>query len=124
MRLVREHCHGDRSQRGGPGPPPYLLSTLPFMSATSSVDGSPEPQVCVVTGVNSGIGRATAVHLAESGYTVFGTVRSLSKADKLNAAAAAAGVVVELIEMDIADDGSVSAGLAAILDRVGRATIS
>ena len=73
-----------------------------------------------MTGANSGIGRATAVHLAQSGYTVFGTVRSLSKADKLNAAAAAAGVTVELVELDIADDGSVSAGFAAILDRVGR----
>jgi NAD(P)-dependent dehydrogenase (short-subunit alcohol dehydrogenase family) len=90
------------------------------MSASSPADGSPESQVCVVTGANSGIGRATAVHLAQSGYTVFGTVRSLSKADKLNAAAAAAGVAVELVELDIADDGSVSAGFAAIFDRVGR----
>jgi NAD(P)-dependent dehydrogenase (short-subunit alcohol dehydrogenase family) len=90
------------------------------MSASSSADGLPDPQVCVVTGANSGIGRATAVHLAESGFTVFGTVRSLSKADKLNTAAAAAGVAVELVELDIADDASVSAGFAAILDRVGR----
>ena len=73
-----------------------------------------------MTGANSGIGRATAVHLAESGYTVFGTVRSLSKADKLNTAAAAAGVVVELVELDIADDASVRAGFEAILQRVGR----
>jgi NAD(P)-dependent dehydrogenase (short-subunit alcohol dehydrogenase family) len=90
------------------------------MSPTSSADGSFERQVCVVTGANSGIGRATAVHLAESGYTVFGTVRSAAKADKLNTAAAAAGVVVELVELDIADDSSVSAGFAAILERVGR----
>ncbi|HZI45943.1 MAG TPA: SDR family oxidoreductase, partial [Ilumatobacter sp.] len=90
------------------------------MSASSSPDGSPEPQVCVVTGANSGIGRATAVHLAESGYTVWGTIRSRSKADKLNTAAAAAGVIVELVELDIADDESVRAGFAEILDRSGR----
>jgi len=73
-----------------------------------------------VTGANSGIGRATAVHLAESGYTVWGTIRSRSKADKLNTAAAAAGVMVELVELDIADDESVCAGFAEILDRSGR----
>ena len=90
------------------GLPRTCCPTLPLMSASSSTDGSPEPQVCVVTGANSGIGRATAVHLAESGYTVFGTVRSRSKADKLNTAAAAAGVMVELVELDIADDESVA----------------
>jgi NAD(P)-dependent dehydrogenase (short-subunit alcohol dehydrogenase family) len=90
------------------------------MSASSSPDGSPEPQVCVVTGANSGIGRATAVHLAESGYTVWGTVRSRSKADKLNTAASAAGVTVDLVELDIADDESVRAGFAEILDRTRR----
>ena len=53
------------------------------MSATSPPDGSSGSQVCVVTGANSGIGRATAIHFAESGYTVVGTVRSFAKADKL-----------------------------------------
>jgi short-subunit dehydrogenase len=90
------------------------------MSASSPVDGPSDPQVCVVTGANSGIGRATAIHLAESGYSVFGTVRAVAKADKLNSAAAAAGVVVEVVELDIGDDTSVSAGFAAILERVGR----
>jgi NAD(P)-dependent dehydrogenase (short-subunit alcohol dehydrogenase family) len=90
------------------------------MSASSSTDGFPEPQVCVVTGANSGIGRATAVFLAQCGYTVFGTVRSRSKADKLNTAAAAAGVMVDLVELDIADDRSVHDGFAEIFDRAGR----
>jgi NAD(P)-dependent dehydrogenase (short-subunit alcohol dehydrogenase family) len=73
-----------------------------------------------VTGANSGIGRATAVHLAESGYAVVGTVRSRAKAGKLNAAAEAAGVTVDLVEIDIADDESVHAGFAEILERAGR----
>jgi NAD(P)-dependent dehydrogenase (short-subunit alcohol dehydrogenase family) len=89
------------------------------MSGSSPLDGRPGPQVCVVTGANSGIGRATAVHLAEAGYAVFGTVRSLAKADKLNVATAAAGVVVELVEMDIAVDDSVTSAFGEILDRAG-----
>jgi NAD(P)-dependent dehydrogenase (short-subunit alcohol dehydrogenase family) len=75
--------------------------------------------VVVVTGANSGIGRATAIHLAGKGYTVYGTVRSVSKATKLNAMAADAGVEVKLVELDIADDDSVRAGLAQVLDEAG-----
>ena len=72
------------------------------------------PLVAVVTGANSGIGRATALHLAQQGYHVFGTVRSLDKANKLQARANELGVTVELIEMDVADDASVQRGFADI----------
>jgi NAD(P)-dependent dehydrogenase (short-subunit alcohol dehydrogenase family) len=71
--------------------------------------------ISVVTGANSGIGRATAIHLAAQGHVVYGTVRSVDKATKLNAMAAAAGVEVNLLELDVADDDSVRAGFAQIL---------
>jgi len=72
------------------------------------------PQVAVVTGANSGIGRATALHLAQQGYRVFGTVRSIEKAGKLQSRATELGITVELIEMDVADDASVQRGFADI----------
>lgn len=72
--------------------------------------------VSVVTGANSGIGRATAIHLATRGHRVFGTVRSLDKAGKMLAMAAEHGADVELIELDIADDDSVRTGFARILE--------
>jgi len=75
--------------------------------------------IAVVTGANSGIGRATSLHLAGLGYTVFGTVRSVDRAGKLTAAAEAAGVQVELVELDVADDASVAEGFSRILDRTG-----
>lgn len=75
--------------------------------------------ISVVTGANSGIGRATAIHLAEAGHTVYGTVRSLDRAGKVQAMAAAAGVSVRLVELDVADDDSVRAGFASILDATG-----
>ena len=76
--------------------------------------------VTVVTGANSGIGRATSLHLASAGHHVVGTVRSLEKADKLLAKAQEAGVTVDLVVADVASDESVAAGFAEVFDRFGR----
>ncbi len=89
------------------------------MSSSPSPVPTDRPPVSVVTGANSGIGRATAIHLAAQGHTVYGTVRSRSKATKLEAMAADAGVSVHLVELDIADDESVRQGFAEILANTG-----
>lgn len=75
--------------------------------------------VSVVTGANSGIGRATALRLAAAGHTTIGTVRSVERAGKLLDAASAAGLTVELVELDVADGASVTAGFAEIAERFG-----
>ena len=75
--------------------------------------------ISVVTGANSGIGRATAIHLAAQGHIVYGTVRSRDKAGKLLAMADGAGVEVNLVELDVADDQSVIDGFAQILTDTG-----
>ena len=71
--------------------------------------------ISVVTGANSGIGRATAIHLAGQGHVVYATVRAVDKAAKLQAMAAAAGVEVSLVELDVADDASVRRGFEQIM---------
>jgi NAD(P)-dependent dehydrogenase (short-subunit alcohol dehydrogenase family) len=76
--------------------------------------------VSVVTGANSGIGRATAIHLASQGHDVYGTVRATANTDKVRAMAEQAGVEVHLVEVDVADDDSVREGFARILDAAGR----
>ena len=76
--------------------------------------------ITVVTGANSGIGRATALHLAANGHRVFGTVRAFDRAEKLLALAEQQGVEIELAELDVADDASVERGFADILERAGR----
>ncbi|MCP3717768.1 oxidoreductase [Paraburkholderia sp. CNPSo 3281] len=68
--------------------------------------------VVVVTGVSSGIGRATAEKFARRGCRVFGTVRSIAKAVPVSG--------VELVEMDVRDDASVKAGIQSIVDRARR----
>ncbi|MFT0180191.1 oxidoreductase [Pseudomonas benzopyrenica] len=69
-------------------------------------------EVVLITGVSSGIGRATAIRLAARGCRVFGTVR--------NQQAAQAIPGVELVEMDVRDEDSVRRGTAAIIARAGR----
>jgi NAD(P)-dependent dehydrogenase (short-subunit alcohol dehydrogenase family) len=79
--------------------------------------------IAVVTGANSGIGRATAVHLATRGHQVYGTVRSKDRATKLDAMGAERGVEVRLVELDIADDESVRRGFEQILAAAGRVDV-
>ncbi len=68
--------------------------------------------VVVVTGVSSGIGRAAAEKFAKRGCQVFGTVRSIAKANPLPG--------VELVEMDIRDEASVQRGIQSIIARAKR----
>lgn len=82
-----------------------------------------QSDVAVVTGANSGIGRAVALHLAAQGLSVYGTVRSIERATKLQNMAAEAGVEVNLVELDVADSASVEAGLARVLDEAARVDV-
>lgn len=69
-------------------------------------------KVVIVTGVSSGIGRATAVKLAKQGCQVFGTVRDTAKAQAIPG--------VALIEMDICDDASVQRGIQTVIAQAKR----
>lgn len=68
--------------------------------------------VVVVTGVSSGIGRATAERFAQRGCKVFGTVRTLAKAQAIPG--------VQLVEMDVRDEASVRRGVQSIVDQAKR----
>lgn len=76
--------------------------------------------VAVVTGSNSGIGRSAAVDLAAKGWTVYGTMRSLDKGEKLAAMADAAGVTVHPVVCDVTDTDSVNAAIAQIIEDAGQ----
>jgi NAD(P)-dependent dehydrogenase (short-subunit alcohol dehydrogenase family) len=68
----------------------------------------------LISGANSGIGRATAIRLAAEGYTVFAGMRDVGKAGKVVEGAAAAGTRVEPIALDVNDETSVRDAVAKI----------
>ena len=67
------------------------------------------PGPALVTGANSGIGLATALLLAERGWTTYGTVRSEQKADALREAARGRklGRRVHPLVLDVSDHAEV-----------------
>ena len=73
-------------------------------------------ETVVVTGANSGIGRSTALLLASKGYTVFATMRSLSRGEKLRAIADELQLEIFQIELDVASDESVQEGFNQIFE--------
>jgi short-subunit dehydrogenase len=68
--------------------------------------------VVVITGVSSGIGRATAEQFAQRGCRVFGTARNTAKAQPIPG--------VTLIEMDIRDEASIQRGIQTIIAQTKR----
>lgn len=76
--------------------------------------------VALITGANSGIGRGAAVDLAAKGWTVYGSMRSLDKGDKLAAMAEEAGVTVHPVVCDVTDAASVDAAVAEVIGDAGQ----
>ncbi len=72
----------------------------------------------VVTGASSGIGRSTALLLAEKGFRTFGTVRRADDAQRL----AESGV--ETIRLDVTDSGSVARCARKVTDALNGAPLT
>src|SRR3989442_2689370 len=72
-----------------------------------------DKKVALVTGVSSGIGRATAALLSRRGFRVFGTMR---KPSEINGPLEG----VELVRLDVRDEESVRSCLRTVLDQAGR----
>lgn len=69
------------------------------------------PPTLLITGASSGIGRATAMHLAQRGWRVFGTSRNPARADVPG---------VEMLALDVSDPASIRACIDEVLRRAGR----
>lgn len=75
--------------------------------------------VVLITGCSSGFGLEAALAFAGRGDVTVATMRNLAKADALRERAAAAGVEVEIVQLDVNDDSSVASGVSAVIERHG-----
>src|SRR5690348_1629961 len=94
---------------------PKSAFSFPRSSAALSNRGA-----VVVTGASSGIGRATAVRLARSGFEVFAGVR---KEEDERSVRALAGASVTPIRLDVTHPDSVAGASREVSDAVGHAGI-
>jgi 3-oxoacyl-[acyl-carrier protein] reductase len=80
-------------------------------------------KVAIVTGASQGIGRDTALALAEAGAKVAVAARSEDKLSALVSDIEAAGGVGFAVKMDVADAEQVKAGFKAVVEKFGRLDI-
>jgi 3-oxoacyl-[acyl-carrier protein] reductase len=80
-------------------------------------------KVALVTGASQGIGRATALALAEAGAKVALAARNAEKLASVAAEIAAAGGAALAVTMDVADAEQVKAGFKQSLEKFGRLDI-
>lgn len=80
-------------------------------------------KVALVTGASQGIGRETALALAEAGAKVAVAARNEPKLQALAEEIASKGAVAFAVKMDVADVDQVKAGFRAVLDEFGRLDI-
>ncbi|GAA2157348.1 short-subunit dehydrogenase [Humibacillus xanthopallidus] len=77
-------------------------------------------QVALVTGTSSGMGLHAAVELAGRGLSVVATMRDVSRSDRLDAAAAEAGVQLDVRALDVTDHEAARACVDGVLADHGR----
>lgn len=74
----------------------------------------------LVTGCSSGIGYATALHLAQNGHDIYAAMRDVSKGESLQEAASEQGISITPLQLDVNDGASVAVAVATVLRRTGR----
>ena len=85
-------------------------------------------KVVLITGASTGFGRATAELLGRHGYAVFATMRDSAgrnskHREALELLASQEKLPIQVVEMDVSNDASVSSATEQILERAGRIDI-
>ena len=76
-------------------------------------------KIILITGASTGFGRDTAETLARAGHRVFATMRDIAGRNREHADALR-GQKINVVELDVTDDGSVDRAIASVLKEAGR----
>ena len=74
----------------------------------------------LITGCSSGFGKLAALQFARKGDTVYASMRNTSKGKELEEARASEGLKIELLQLDVTDEASVSAAVDKVIAEAGR----
>jgi len=74
-------------------------------------------KIALVTGSNSGIGKATALELASHGYKVYASMRDTSRGSSIVAAAEEKNLDVVPIQLDVTSTESMNNAVSSVLER-------
>jgi NAD(P)-dependent dehydrogenase (short-subunit alcohol dehydrogenase family) len=76
-------------------------------------------EVILVTGAGTGLGKETALYLAERGFRVYATVRDMGSADGLLADARARKTELRVLPLDVFDKASIAQAVRTIAEEAG-----
>ena len=73
----------------------------------------------LITGASTGLGKETALYLAEQGFRVYATVREESSCEKVLADAKSRNVQIRVMPLNVVDKASIQRGIDTILAETG-----
>ena len=77
----------------------------------------------LITGCSTGIGLATAIHLAGRGHSVYASVRDLATSEGLRGATEEAGVALTVLSLDVDSPESIRTGVERVVEEAGRVDV-
>ena len=74
----------------------------------------------LITGSSTGFGKLAALQFARKGDAVYASMRNTSKGRELKEARESVGLKIELLQLDVTDDASVSTAVDKVIAEAGQ----